>query len=327
MTINHFPLHIGDFLGGTIGMDATETGAYIMLIVAHYQAGENGLKNDDVLLARIAKVSTKVWSRIKERIAVKFDITIDFWRHKRVVEELRKIADIRADNSAKALKQQEARRAGALQRHSQPITNSQEPYKKEKDLPNGRSKKIGMRLPVEWKISHDGWLFAEAHGLTEQQALTESDKFRDYWHSISGQKGVKNDWDATWRNWIRNRRTENGKSNKTERARAAILESSEALGFGGEQGSQTGIGEHNFSVFPVPEVVRQGTGDAREHQRDVSIRPSGIHNGKNLFSNDVLPEVQQRNADASRYSDDNREEEQADVQGISLCFDQPEKIR
>ena len=30
------------------------------------------------------------------------------------------------------------------------------------------------------------------------------EKFKDYWISQPGQKGVKLDWFATWRNWVRN---------------------------------------------------------------------------------------------------------------------------
>jgi len=32
------------------------------------------------------------------------------------------------------------------------------------------------------------------------------DRCRDYWISAPGQRGVKRDWDATWRNWVRNER-------------------------------------------------------------------------------------------------------------------------
>lgn len=127
MTVNHFPFHIGDFLGGTIGMDATETGAYVMLLVAHYQAGVDGLSDDDVFLARVARVSAKVWKSIRPRISEKFSVSGGRWKQERVVEELRKIEQLCAQNSAKALKQQEAARAAALPQHSQPIANSQEP--------------------------------------------------------------------------------------------------------------------------------------------------------------------------------------------------------
>jgi hypothetical protein len=30
--------------------------------------------------------------------------------------------------------------------------------------------------------------------------------FKDYWIAQPGQKGVKLDWSATWRNWIRNQK-------------------------------------------------------------------------------------------------------------------------
>lgn len=32
------------------------------------------------------------------------------------------------------------------------------------------------------------------------------DGFRDYWVSVAGSKGVKLDWSATWRNWVRNQK-------------------------------------------------------------------------------------------------------------------------
>ena len=33
--------------------------------------------------------------------------------------------------------------------------------------------------------------------------VAELDRFRDYWQSLSGQRAVRADWDATWRNWAR----------------------------------------------------------------------------------------------------------------------------
>ena len=45
--------------------------------------------------------------------------------------------------------------------------------------------------------------FALDHGLTEKEAWTEVDKMRDWSISAPGQKGVRADWPATWRNWIR----------------------------------------------------------------------------------------------------------------------------
>lgn len=57
----------------------------------------------------------------------------------------------------------------------------------------------GSRLPKDFEPDFQ---FAVDAGI--QNTLEESAKFRDYWNSQPGQKGVKLDWPATWRNWCRN---------------------------------------------------------------------------------------------------------------------------
>ena len=42
---------------------------------------------------------------------------------------------------------------------------------------------------------------AAAEGVVDP--VREAAKFADYWRGVPGQKGVKRDWDATWRNWVR----------------------------------------------------------------------------------------------------------------------------
>ena len=74
-----------------------------------------------------------------------------------------------------------------------------ETYQKEE--PTGSSKKRGARLPEDF--FPDMTAAAEA-GLSKAEAEREALKFRDYWISQPGQKGVKLDWPATWRNWCRN---------------------------------------------------------------------------------------------------------------------------
>jgi hypothetical protein len=62
--------------------------------------------------------------------------------------------------------------------------------------------KRGERLPPGWTPPDRDWEFALA-AVGELTARANLDKFRDYWAAIPGQKGVKLDWPATWRNWIR----------------------------------------------------------------------------------------------------------------------------
>ena len=60
-------------------------------------------------------------------------------------------------------------------------------------LPNGWS------LPAEWKA----WACTER---TDLDIDAEAAKFADYWHAKPGKDGCKADWQATWRNWVRNAR-------------------------------------------------------------------------------------------------------------------------
>lgn len=60
----------------------------------------------------------------------------------------------------------------------------------------------GHRLPDDWQPSAGDWTEALAQ-IGEQRARAEIEKFRDHWKQQPGSKGVKLDWNAAWRNWIR----------------------------------------------------------------------------------------------------------------------------
>lgn len=73
-------------------------------------------------------------------------------------------------------------------------TESEEETEREKrESVRGRGDARGTRLPPDWKPKPE-----------DPQSEQELAKFRDYWAAVAGAKGVKRDWDATWRNWIRN---------------------------------------------------------------------------------------------------------------------------
>lgn len=63
----------------------------------------------------------------------------------------------------------------------------------------------GTRLPADWKLSTElaEWALAEKPGFP---VIEEAAKFRDYWTAKTGKDATKADWDATWRNWVRNAR-------------------------------------------------------------------------------------------------------------------------
>jgi hypothetical protein len=66
---------------------------------------------------------------------------------------------------------------------------------------SGRTR--GCRLPDDWKPSETEIAFAKRLGHTDESIAAIAEIYADYWRSQPGQRGVKTDWPATWRNWIR----------------------------------------------------------------------------------------------------------------------------
>jgi hypothetical protein len=72
------------------------------------------------------------------------------------------------------------------------------------------------RLPDDWQPKETDIELMREHFPSIDLKL-ETHAFRDYWRSVAGAKGRKSDWDATWRNWIRNAyKRSGGKSKLTD---------------------------------------------------------------------------------------------------------------
>jgi hypothetical protein len=84
----------------------------------------------------------------------------------------------------------------------------------------GRPTKRGTRIPDPFPITAEmvAWARENAPGI-DHRAVTE--RFVDYWRGISGTKGVKADWEATWRNWLR-RESENRPAGRPSPTQAAM---------------------------------------------------------------------------------------------------------
>lgn len=67
-------------------------------------------------------------------------------------------------------------------------------------------RKPGTRLPKDWVLPRAWGMWAMDHFVvTRDDVLTEAAAFKDFWTAKSG-NAAKRDWEATWRNWIRNSR-------------------------------------------------------------------------------------------------------------------------
>jgi hypothetical protein len=68
---------------------------------------------------------------------------------------------------------------------------------------SSRDRERGTRLPEHWRPADADLTFAVNQGLDQHQVQREADRFRDYWRARPGAGGLKSDWPATWRNWVR----------------------------------------------------------------------------------------------------------------------------
>lgn len=64
-----------------------------------------------------------------------------------------------------------------------------------------RSRSQGHRLPADWQPGQPERKFAIDLGLDPAEIAPQ---FCDHWHSASGAKASKTDWNAAWRFWCRN---------------------------------------------------------------------------------------------------------------------------
>lgn len=198
-------LYVGDYLADTLDLTTEQHGAYLLLLMTMWRHDAR-LPNDHAKLARIARVSARRWHLVWDAISKFFFVDGDQIGNKRLDREHQKAVSIskkrsasgEAGGRAKALKnkQQDMANATDLPKHSQ---KSEPDIGKEE--PSGSSKRRGTRLPDEWMPDE---AFARQEGLSGADCEREADKFRDHWRSQPGQRGVKLDWAATWRNWVRN---------------------------------------------------------------------------------------------------------------------------
>ena len=65
----------------------------------------------------------------------------------------------------------------------------------------------GTAFPKDWTLPDDWKTWAEKE-RPDIDPQTAADSFRDFWIAKPGKEGRKTDWQATWRNWVRNQRAQ-----------------------------------------------------------------------------------------------------------------------
>ena len=203
--MHYYSFHVSDYIHDTAHLSAYEDLAFRRLLDLYYTS-EKPIPNRTHEVARRIRMSNQenaVQTVLEEFFM--FDMENDCWFHKRCDKAI-------ADYQAKAERNREVGKLGGrpkanpsanpqetqlVSKHNpnqEPITNNQEPIDKNK---RGSRLAQDFFFPKEWC----DFLVEQRPELNAQQTF---EKFKDYWIAQAGQKGVKLDWFATWRNWVRN---------------------------------------------------------------------------------------------------------------------------
>lgn len=161
-------LYVSDFVGDTLMLSAEHVGAYMLLLIALWNA-KGTLPNDEKKLARVARVSLKKWRAIAPDLMPFFEVDEATITHGRLQKELQKSERQSQSRSAagamgaaaKALKNKQAGQAtaSALLQHA---GASPEPYRK-----NARSAGVPTEGLVKVSKLLDPELFAACVSLTD----------------------------------------------------------------------------------------------------------------------------------------------------------------
>lgn len=89
---------------------------------------------------------------------------------------------------------------------SKPLASQEQEQEQEQDIgaPSSKSPR-GTALPKDWTLPDDWRAWADGE-RPDLDASRTAEEFRDYWVAKPGKDGRKADWQATWRNWVRNQR-------------------------------------------------------------------------------------------------------------------------
>lgn len=128
-------LYVSDFVGDTLQLSTEQIGAYMLILMAMWNAGGR-LPDDDAKLARVARLSLKRWRAISADLLSFFEREAGEIGHKRLTRELNK-AQVKSEARAAAgarggavtalkTKVHGAANAGALPRHSPDSRNQSE---------------------------------------------------------------------------------------------------------------------------------------------------------------------------------------------------------
>lgn len=149
------PLFTDAYLADTRHLDATQHGAYLLLLMTAWRTATCSLPDDDATLAKWACMDRRTWARHKPVIMAFWTLTDTGWVQKRLLDERKHVEHVRSKNV-------QAGRASALKRLNRGSTSVQ-------PKANQTSTPIPIPIPIPSVVSNDTTQPREALEALEHQ--------------------------------------------------------------------------------------------------------------------------------------------------------------
>jgi uncharacterized protein YdaU (DUF1376 family) len=218
--MHYYQFNIGDYHSHTLHLSEIEDLTYRRLLDWYY-LHESPIPNDLNEVARQIRMRSHS-DCITTVLLEYFEQTPTGWIHNRADMEIEKVGEksTKASKSAK-IRWEKVKDANALPMQSE----SNATQDTEHTTHNTKEKKtLGKRLASDFCLTKEWEDFCQ-QTRPELSPVKTFDQFKDYWIAQAGQKGVKLDWFATWRNWVRS--TNAPKQNPYDVVRLTVAPSNE----------------------------------------------------------------------------------------------------
>lgn len=232
--MHYYQHHIGDYRRDTSHLSLLEHGVYRQLLDLYHLSEKPIPEETDWVIRRLAAKTELEISAIKLVLSDFFVLNADGalgYSHKRCdkdIEDYANKADTARVNGKLGGRPKKTQpviygnpEEPTSQANHEPLTINQEPVEK---------KQRGSRLPNKIENIQEWIDFCnkERPDLTAHAVYSQ---FRDYWIAKAGSGGVKLDWFATWRNWVRSQSAPKQFNNfaqvKADVAKSTVIESAD----------------------------------------------------------------------------------------------------
>jgi hypothetical protein len=134
-----------------------------------------------------------------------------------VIERLERSGSVRSSGAARQARYRERQAEMASESVTRDVTSVTRDATKESSptppkenttnqIPTARvaeTKGRGSRMPAAFEPTAETIELARSRGLTDPEITDQLERFRDWANAATGQTGLKRDWQAAFRNWIK----------------------------------------------------------------------------------------------------------------------------